>query len=111
MSANGDGLCPTGNKPGNVLADDWLTEDSAAQNVSDGSVGALPHLFQAKFWWKTKLSEQTSTLNNYRNRVSRAITLHSNHVLCNYVLSPRGTNINFFKVSLTFTIIRHFLFF
>lgn len=46
MSANGDGLCPTWNKPGNVLADDWLTEDCAPQDVPDGSVGALPHLFQ-----------------------------------------------------------------
>lgn len=48
MSANSDGLCPTWNKSGNVLADDWLTEDSASQDVPDGSVGALPHLLQLK---------------------------------------------------------------
>lgn len=46
MSANGDGLCPTRNKSGNVLADDWLTEDSAAQNVPDGSIRTLPHFLQ-----------------------------------------------------------------
>lgn len=46
MSANGDGLCPARNKSGNVLADDWLTEDGAAQNVPDGSVGTLPHFLQ-----------------------------------------------------------------
>lgn len=46
VSADGDGLRPAGNKPGNVLADDWLTEDGASQDVSDGSVGALPHLLQ-----------------------------------------------------------------
>lgn len=48
MSADGDGLRPTGNKPGNVLADDWLAKDGAAQDVPDGSVGALPHLLQAE---------------------------------------------------------------
>lgn len=48
VSADGDGLRPAWNKPGNVLADDWLAEDGAAQDVPDGAVGALPHLFQAK---------------------------------------------------------------
>lgn len=48
MSADGDGLRPAGNELGNVLADDWLTEDGATQDVSDGTVGALPHLLQAE---------------------------------------------------------------
>lgn len=48
MSANGDGLRPAWNKPGNVLADDRLTEDGAAQDVPDGSIRALPHLLQAE---------------------------------------------------------------
>lgn len=46
VSANSDGLRPARNKPGNVLADDWLTEDGASQDVSDGSIGALPHLLK-----------------------------------------------------------------
>lgn len=50
VSADGDGLRPAGNQPRNVLADDWLTEDGAAQDVSDGTVRALPHLLQAKFY-------------------------------------------------------------
>lgn len=50
VSANSDGLCPARNKPGNVLADDWLTEDCAAQDVPDGAVGTLPHLLQAKLF-------------------------------------------------------------
>lgn len=50
VSADGDGLRPTWDKPGNVLADDWLTEDGAAQDVPDGSVGALPHLLQAELY-------------------------------------------------------------
>lgn len=44
MSANCYGLCPTRNKAGNVSAKDWLTENCAAQNVPDGSIGTLPHL-------------------------------------------------------------------
>ena len=46
MSANGDWLRPTRNQTGDVLADDWLAEHSAAQDVPDGSVWALPHLLQ-----------------------------------------------------------------
>ena len=45
MSANRNRLCPTGYKTGYVLADYRLTEDSAAQDVPDGSIGALPHVF------------------------------------------------------------------
>lgn len=43
---DGDGLRPAWNQPGNVLADDGLTEDRAPQDVPDGAVGALPHLLQ-----------------------------------------------------------------
>lgn len=49
MSANGDGLRPTRNKSGNVLANDWLTEDCATEDVPNGSIGALPHLLEIKF--------------------------------------------------------------
>lgn len=50
VSANSDGLCPARNKPGNVLANDWLSEDGASQNVPDGSIGALPHFLQTKLY-------------------------------------------------------------
>lgn len=50
MSANGDGLRPAWNEPGNVLAEDWLAEDGAAQDVPNGSVRALPHFLQAKLY-------------------------------------------------------------
>lgn len=46
VPSDGDGLCPAWNEPGNVLADDWLTEDCTSQDVPDGAVGALPHLLQ-----------------------------------------------------------------
>lgn len=44
MSANCYGLCPTGNKTGNVFTKDWLTENCAVQDVPDGSIWTLPHL-------------------------------------------------------------------
>lgn len=46
VSSDGDGLRPAWDEPGNVLADDWLAEDRASQDVPDGAVGALPHLLQ-----------------------------------------------------------------
>lgn len=46
VPSDGDGLRPAWNEPGNVLADDWLTEDCASQDVPDGTVGTLPHLLQ-----------------------------------------------------------------
>lgn len=48
VPSDGDGLRPARNEPGNVLADDWLAEDRASQDVPDGAVGALPHLLQVK---------------------------------------------------------------
>ena len=55
MSANGDGLRPTSNEPGNVLTNDWLTEDSATQDIPDGSIGALPHTLEVEFCEGDKL--------------------------------------------------------
>ena len=38
VTANNDGLCPAGNQTGDCLADDWLPEDGASEDVTDGSV-------------------------------------------------------------------------
>ena len=46
VTANGDGLGPTWHKPGNFLADDWLAEHCATQDVTDRAIGAQPHLLQ-----------------------------------------------------------------
>lgn len=46
MTTYDDGLHPPAHKPGDVFADDSFPEDSAAQNISDGAIGRLPHLFQ-----------------------------------------------------------------
>ena len=44
MAANHDRLSPVWNKTWNVADDDWFAEDNAAENVTDSSVGRLPHL-------------------------------------------------------------------
>lgn len=44
MSANCYRLCPSRNETGNVFAKNWLTENGAAQDVPNGSVGTFPHL-------------------------------------------------------------------
>ncbi|MNU95002.1 hypothetical protein D3C71_850050 [compost metagenome] len=49
VTADNDRLGPAGNEARNVLADDRLAEDDAAQNVADRAVRALPHLLQAEF--------------------------------------------------------------
>ena len=39
MSANDDGLSPSGNISWDVLDDDGLSEDGTIENVTDGSIG------------------------------------------------------------------------
>lgn len=46
VATDHNGLGPTGDQAGDVLDHDGLTEDSSAQNVTDGTVGGLPHLLQ-----------------------------------------------------------------
>ena len=46
MTTNNDGLRPTGNETRNRLTDDWLPEYGTAENVTDRSIGAQPHLLQ-----------------------------------------------------------------
>ena len=48
MTAHDNRLGPAGHKAGDVLADDRLAEDHAAQNVTDRPVRRAPHLFQAE---------------------------------------------------------------
>ena len=48
MTADHDRLGPPGHQPRDVLADDRLAEDDAAENVADGAVRRLPHLLEAE---------------------------------------------------------------
>jgi len=49
MSTNNDGLSPSGDELGDVLADDGFSEDSTVKIVSDGTIGGLPHFLQVEF--------------------------------------------------------------
>lgn len=45
VSADCYGLSPPRNEAGDVFTQDRLTENCSAQNIPDGSIWALPHLF------------------------------------------------------------------
>lgn len=49
MTADDDGLLPASDQSWNVLADDRLTEDGAAEDVADGAVGGFPHRLELEF--------------------------------------------------------------
>lgn len=46
VSANDDGLLPSGNEERHIVADNGLSEDGTVEDVTDGSIGGLPHLLQ-----------------------------------------------------------------
>lgn len=46
MTANGNGLVPRGDEARDVGDNDGRAEDSATEDVTNGAVGALPHLLE-----------------------------------------------------------------
>ena len=65
MSSDDDGLLPARNEPRDVLDDDGLSEDSSVQNVSDGAIGTLPHLFQFELFDSGLIRSDGGTLDAY----------------------------------------------
>ena len=51
VTTNHNWLRPTRNKLGNVVADDWLAEHHAIENVANGSIGRLPHLLEIELFY------------------------------------------------------------
>ena len=49
VSANDDGLLPSWDQLRDIFDHDGFSEDSAVEDISDGSVGALPHLLEFEF--------------------------------------------------------------
>ena len=49
MTSDNDRLCPARNEARDVRTDDRLTENNAAEDVTDGAVGRLPHFLKRKF--------------------------------------------------------------
>lgn len=62
MAADDDGLGPSGNEAGHVGADDGLTENGAVEDVSDGSVGGLPHLLELELLHTILIGGDSGTL-------------------------------------------------
>ncbi len=48
VSSDDDGLCPSGDESGNVADDDGLAEDCSVKDVSNRTVGRLPHLLKVE---------------------------------------------------------------
>ena len=48
VSSDNDGLGPARNESRDVLNDDRFTENGTIENVSNSSIGRLPHLLQSK---------------------------------------------------------------
>ena len=61
MSTDDDWFCPTWNTSGNVLDDDWLTENDTSNNITESSVGRLPHLLQIEFLDSSFVRSDSST--------------------------------------------------
>ena len=49
VSSDNDRFLPSRDKSWNIADHDRLSKDSSIQVISDGSVGAFPHLFEAEF--------------------------------------------------------------
>jgi hypothetical protein len=62
MSSNDDGRGPAWDAPWNVGDDDWLSEDGTIEDVSNGSIGAAPHLFEPKLLHSTLVWGNGGTL-------------------------------------------------
>ena len=48
VTAYNDGGSPVRNQARDIFDNDWLTENGSVQDVTDSTVGAFPHLFQAE---------------------------------------------------------------
>lgn len=62
MAAYDDGFHPSSHKPGDVFTDNSFSEDSATQNISDGAIRRLPHLFQLELFHSLLIGGDGSTL-------------------------------------------------
>ena len=56
MTTNHNRLLPSRHEAGNVLTDDGLAEHSSSENVTNSSVGALPHLLQFELYMSCKMT-------------------------------------------------------
>ena len=62
VSADDDGLFPAWDEPGDVFDDDWFSEDGSVEDVSDGSIGRFPHLFEVELFDSGLIGSDGGTL-------------------------------------------------
>lgn len=62
VAANNDGLGPAGHEAGDVGDDDGLAEHGTVENVTDGAVGASPHLLEAELFNTALIGGDSGTL-------------------------------------------------
>src|SRR5205814_7770663 len=68
--------------PWNVLYYDRLTKNSSVQNIADGSVRALPHLLQAKFFYPRFIRSNSSAFDPYAVLLDGISRIDSHLVIC-----------------------------
>ena len=82
VTADDDGLGPAGHEAGHVGADDGLTEDGTIEDVSDGAVGALPHLLELELLNAVLVGGDGGALNADLVLLDGVGRLHSDLVVC-----------------------------
>lgn len=86
MTANDNGFDPSRHQPGNVLADNSLSEDSATQDVSNCAIGRLPHLLQLELLHSLLIRSDGCTL--YANVIFLYgfSSFHSYFIICSITM-------------------------
>ena len=50
MTSNDNGVLPSGYRLGDTVQNNWFTEDSTTEDVSDSTIRAPPHLLQLELF-------------------------------------------------------------
>ena len=78
MSSNDNRFLPTGDQSWDVLAYDGLAEHSSSQDVTDSSIGRLPHLLEFEFFDTSLVRSNGGTLDTNIVFLDGLCTFNSN---------------------------------
>ena len=65
MSSNDNRFLPTWNEFRNIFNENWFSENSSIQYISNCAIGALPHLFKIEFFDSSFIRSNCSTFDSY----------------------------------------------
>lgn len=82
MTSNDDRFFPPWNKSWDVFNNDRLSENSTIQNISDGTIGAFPHLLKVEFFDPCFIWSNGSTFNSNLTLLNRISSINSNLIIC-----------------------------